>query len=71
MKKFLKNQRAAVTVKIIAAILLGLFVLMAGAFIQSLDGLPQLVRSNHTTMLLFSFFGHTGVKQGQDFNLWF
>jgi len=51
----LKNQAIAAIVKIIVAILLGLFVLMVGAFIMSLDGLPELIRSNHTTMLLLSF----------------
>ena len=49
-----KNQAITAIVKIIVAILLGLFVLMVGAFIQSLEGLPQLVRSNHTTMLVLS-----------------
>jgi len=50
----LKNQAITAIVKIIVAILLGLFVLMVGAFIMSLDGLPELIRSNHTTMLFLS-----------------
>ena len=60
-----KNQAITAIVKIIVAILLGLFVLMVGAFIMSFDGLPQIIRFNHTTMLVLSFLVILVLSKGR------